>query len=40
VQFVDRIRWQQRFDGPDALGAQLQRDIATARELLADVVAG
>ena len=40
VQFVDRIRWQQRFDGPDALGAQLQRDIATARELLANVVAG
>lgn len=36
VQFVERIRWQKRFDGPDPLAAQLQRDIATARSMLAD----
>lgn len=36
VQFVDRLRWQQRFDGPDALAGQLQRDIIAARTVLAD----
>ncbi len=35
VQFVDKIRDQRRFDGPDQLGAQLRADIDTARTLLA-----
>lgn len=34
VQFVDLLRSEQRFDGIDALKAQLDRDIARARELL------
>ncbi len=34
VQFVERLRGEQKFDGIDALRAQLQRDIAHARALL------
>jgi riboflavin kinase/FMN adenylyltransferase len=39
VEFVGKIRDQQRFDGPQALAAQLQRDITTARTMLSDIVA-
>jgi riboflavin kinase / FMN adenylyltransferase len=35
VQFVDKIRDQRRFDGVDALAAQLRADIDRAREFLA-----
>lgn len=38
IRFVDHIRWQRRFDGPDQLAAQLRNDVETARRLLADVV--
>ena len=34
VQMVELIRSEQRFDGIDALSAQLQRDIARAAEIL------
>jgi riboflavin kinase/FMN adenylyltransferase len=34
VEFVDKIRDQRRFDGPDQLRDQLQADVATARTLL------
>ncbi len=34
VQFVHRLRGEQRFDGIDALRAQLHHDIETARSLL------
>jgi riboflavin kinase/FMN adenylyltransferase len=34
VCFVDRLRGEQRFDGIDALKAQLDADIARAREVL------
>jgi len=35
LEFVARIRGEQRFDGPEALVAQIHADIRTARELLA-----
>lgn len=35
VQFVDKIRDQRRFDGPDALRAQLSADVEAARRVLA-----
>ena len=35
VQFVELLRSEQRFDGIEALAAQLQRDIARAAEVLA-----
>ena len=35
VEFVDRLRGEQRFDGVDALVEQIGRDIARARERLA-----
>jgi riboflavin kinase/FMN adenylyltransferase len=35
VRFVSRLRDEQRFDSPDELIAQMARDVATARELLA-----
>ena len=38
VRFVDKIRDQRRFGGPDELAEQLQRDVQTARTMLADVV--
>lgn len=34
--FVDRIRDERRFSGPDELVAQIHRDVATARGMLAD----
>lgn len=34
VQFVELIRSEQRFDGIDALKAQLQRDVALAADIL------
>lgn len=35
VTFVARVRDEQRFDGVDALRAQIERDVVRARELLA-----
>ena len=35
VQLVELLRREQRFDGIDALAAQLQRDVAHARDVLA-----
>lgn len=35
LAFVDRIRAERRFEGVDALLAQIRRDVATARERLA-----
>ncbi|MBW3658927.1 MAG: bifunctional riboflavin kinase/FAD synthetase [Actinobacteria bacterium] len=35
LSFVDRIRDERRFDGPDELVAQIRRDIDTARSRLA-----
>ena len=36
LAFVDRIRPERRFDGLDALQAQIHRDVETARERLAE----
>jgi riboflavin kinase/FMN adenylyltransferase len=33
VEFIARIRGEQRFDGPEALIAQIRRDLEAAREL-------
>lgn len=38
VHFVERLRPQQRFDGPDELVGQLHRDVAAARRALAGVI--
>jgi riboflavin kinase/FMN adenylyltransferase len=38
VQFVDKIRDQRRFEGPEELGAQLRADVETARDMLAGLV--
>lgn len=35
VQFVKRLREERKFDGVDALIAQMQRDVAVARAVLA-----
>jgi riboflavin kinase/FMN adenylyltransferase len=35
LAFAERIRPERRFDGPDALVAQIHRDIETALDLLA-----
>lgn len=35
IYFIDRIRGEKTFPGPDSLGKQIQDDIETARELLA-----
>jgi len=35
VEFVQALRPEQRFDGPDALAAQIDLDVAAAREVLA-----
>ncbi len=35
VRFVERLRGEQRFDGIEAIAAQLQRDVARAAEILA-----
>lgn len=34
LSFLERLRDEQRFDGPDQLKAQIQRDIDAAREIL------
>lgn len=34
VRFVDKVRDQRRFDGPDELAAQLRRDVQTTREIV------
>lgn len=34
IEFVDRLRNEQRFDGPDALCAQIRADVALARAKL------
>ena len=36
IEFVHFLRSEQRFDGIDALSAQLKRDVERTRELLAD----
>jgi riboflavin kinase/FMN adenylyltransferase len=38
IRFVDKIRDQRRFDGPDELAAQLRADVESARGILAGVV--
>jgi riboflavin kinase/FMN adenylyltransferase len=40
VAFVERLREEQRFSGPEALVAQIARDVARARELLSSAAAG
>jgi len=35
VNFIRRLRGEKKFSGPEALAAQIKRDIETARELLA-----
>ncbi len=35
IQFIERIRSEQKFDGMDALKAQISRDCAAAKALLA-----
>jgi len=35
VDFIQRLRGEQVFDGPEDLSAQIQQDIARAREVLA-----
>ena len=37
VSFIDRIRAEQKFDGVDALVAQIEADVETARRILSDV---
>ena len=36
VEFVERLREEQRFDGVEALAEQIRRDVAAARERLID----
>ncbi len=40
LAFVARLRGEQRFEGPDALVAQIRRDLARARELLGAAAGG
>lgn len=35
VAFLDRLRGEERFPGPEALAAQIERDVARAREVVA-----
>ena len=35
LEFVERLRGEKRFAGPDELAAQIARDVAAAREILA-----
>jgi riboflavin kinase/FMN adenylyltransferase len=39
VEFVDKIRDQRRFDGPDQLAAQLRADVAATREIVNPLLA-
>jgi riboflavin kinase/FMN adenylyltransferase len=34
LQFIERIRDEERFDSPEALVDQMQRDVARVREIL------
>jgi riboflavin kinase/FMN adenylyltransferase len=34
IEFIARLRDEQKFDGLEALVAQMQRDFTTAREIL------
>ena len=36
VQFIEKLRDEQRFDGAEALKAQIDADIAAARSILAE----
>jgi len=36
VDFIDRVRDEQKFNGVEALKAQIRRDVDEARRLLAD----
>ncbi len=39
VTFIEHLRPDQRFDGVDALKAQMDRDCARARDVLAKIAA-
>ena len=36
VRFIERLRDEKRFDGPEALMAQIRKDVAKARQILTD----
>lgn len=36
VEFVDRVRDEQKFDGPDALVDQIKKDVEKVKEILSD----
>jgi riboflavin kinase / FMN adenylyltransferase len=36
VRFIDRLREEKRFSGPEELSEQIQKDVAKAREILAE----
>ncbi len=40
VEFVERLRGEEKFDGVDALAAQIQKDIRDARAIFADSMLG
>ena len=40
IRFIDRLRDEKRFSGPEELRAQIQKDIDTARKILAGLKAG
>lgn len=40
LEFVERLRDERRFSGPDELTAQIARDVARARRLLSSLVPG
>ena len=35
VDFIEQLREQKKFDGPEALVAQIEADVAKAKEILA-----
>jgi riboflavin kinase/FMN adenylyltransferase len=39
VNFVQRLRGEQKFAGPEALAGQIKRDVETARKLLSSELA-
>lgn len=38
VRFVDRLREEKRFSGPEELSVQIRKDVERAKEILADVL--
>jgi riboflavin kinase / FMN adenylyltransferase len=38
VRFIDRLRDEERFSGPEALAAQIRKDVEKAREILAQTL--